>query len=278
MVAVKRRTFLLASIAGLAGCSTGGSRDSQPESTPIDVSGRNTATEYGPPTQTETATETSTRTPVRTETETQTTTATETPTPTQTSTPQPGALEIVETTLRDSTSRYGPEKYAQIDLANPTGNPHGYAEIHAAFRDAQGNTIDSERENTIAIPGGETWRAYLGYNEEQPIDSVETKIVDPSPVLEISPPTGAEVTSSGNVSTSFGNPEVSGKIKISKAFDYLEVLAPFYDTDGYLRGVGRANESYLEAGTTWSFTAEDVLNPPDFAAGLTDYELILTTD
>ncbi|MFC7132696.1 MULTISPECIES: FxLYD domain-containing protein [Salinibaculum] len=278
---MKRRSFLLMSAFGLAGCT---GTDTEATETPTSIQlteeppatreKTSTAADFEPPTQTqtETPTETEAVSPTETDTETEAETATRTPAP------DPGQIEVVETTLFSDSAMFGPDKYAQVDIENQTTNIHGYAEVHVDFLNADGESIDTDRTNILAIPGESTWRAYLEYYGDQTVDEIDGRIVDQSRRIPITSPDGATVTESGDIRTSLDNPQVNGTIEVTEAFDFLEVLAPFYDTNGYLRQIGRDTESHLTADMTWKFTADATLDPPDDAAGISDYELLLTTD
>lgn len=285
---MKRRRYLLlaAGLTGLAGCS--GVLDDESDTVePTEVSERFATTTTREPETTETtrttaetatgepagAPETATETTGTTET-TETATETETTTRTTTeSTPRPGALEIAEVDYSEQSSDDG---VARVDVANPTDRDHGYAEVEVRFLDGNGDAVSTPDANIRAVLGGDTWRAYEEYHDDEPVEDVEAVFEDRSETLEHVPPDGAEVTESELAGDVFGDPVVEGTIRTTAEFDYLEAVCTFYDEDGYLRTAGRTNETDVAADATWEFEVDASLG--DFGAEISDYEILLTVD
>lgn len=259
----------------------------RPDRTPSDRPPAETPTPTPSPTEqrgyevTRTPTESPTDSPTATESPTATDSPTPSPTPTATATPTPapGELEVVDTGLMDVDEMFGPDRYVRVDVENPTGNYHGYADVEMRCLDGDGETLDTDSENVMAVPGGAVWRIYGEYYGDAEVDSVEAEVVEQDRVVPLSPPEDAEIVDAEEIESDvLSNPEIEGTVEVRAAYDYLEVLAPFYDEDGYFRATGRANESYLDADTAWGFSADATLDPPDNAAPITDRDLVLTTD
>ncbi|WP_415379576.1 FxLYD domain-containing protein [Halosimplex sp. TS25] len=279
-----RRTFLslaagLGTLGGCVGIESAGTDTPEPEPvapTELDPTEQRSSTEAtaATPSPTERRGRVETRTPTATEAPTPSPTPTEMSTPT----PQPGDLTVVDTRLTDVEDMFGPDRYVCVDVENSTGNYHGYAEVDIVCRDADGETIDTDRVNVMAVPGNAVWRAYGEYHGDEEVDTVEAAVGEQDRIVPLSHPDGAEIVDSEEIETDIlSNPDIEGTVEVREAYDYLEVLAPFYDEDGYFRAIGRANETYLEADTRWEFSAEAILDPPENAAPITDRDLVLTT-
>jgi len=239
---MRRRSFLTAVVAALAGCAT-------------------TETD-----RTQSRTSTSTDSPETTSSERATPTPTESKIPTTAlTTPE---FEINQSVLEaPSVTSQQPIPWVKADIQNLSSLPRSRVRLQHRFYDMNDELLGARETYNAFIPAETTWRDYMRFYMEQPdqLDHVESRIVDQSVVTSAETDEFSVDNSNLDVSNE-ATVSVVGEINVSADFDYIAIIALVYSPEGFRGALSRSKQD-VTAGDLVAFDAGTIgmRTPPNKA-------------